>query len=204
MLAGHTAAALIALLVGGSALAAPVTVAGLTFSDEEGGLVLRGGWGTGTDQDPITLLEDITGDGPAILVIRGMRQIFGNRVGTDHAVGFVLTKIVRNLTGRPWHSFELELREQKSRPSPYEDGLSFGQALGDRRRFGSDRFDQLSQTDEPIDAVVFAGTTIQPGETVQVRVLVTDYSPNWQFYLLQRRDAPLAGYAPHERVEAMR
>lgn len=204
MLAGQAVVALSALLLAGAALAAPVTVAGLTFSDEEGGLVLHDGWGSGTEEDPITLVEDITDDGPAVLVIRGMRRPFGNRVGTDHAIGFVLTKIVRNLTGRPWHSFELELREQKSRPSSYEDGLSFGQALGDQRRFGSDRFTQLSQTDEPLDAVVFAGATIAHGEEVQVRVLVTDYSPNWQFYLLQRRDAPLASTKPYERVEAVR
>jgi hypothetical protein len=174
-------------------IAAPVELQGLVFSDEEGGLEIRGGHGTGTEADPFVIIEDISDTGPAILTIRGIQAQFGNRAGTDHAIGFVLTKIVRNSTPRTWHSFELELREIKNRPSPYEDGLSFGQLQGERRRFASDRFTDLQVTDEPLDAVVFSGAQILPGETVTVRIVITDYSPNWQFYLLQRRDVPLAG-----------
>mgnify|MGYP000244704980 CR=1 FL=1 len=134
--------------------------------------------------------------GPAVVTVRGMRAAFGNRATGGHGVGFVLVKIVRNLTSRPWHSFEMEVREIMGRPSTFEDGLSFGQAMGDRRVFGSDRFVELRQTDEPLDSVVFSGATILPGEQVAVRVVVTDFSPNWQFYILQRRDAPLAGLVP--------
>lgn len=198
------APALLALLPVGwagpsrSAVSAPLLVAGLEFSDEEGGLVLHEAWGTGTPEDPITLVEDITDDGPALLTVRGLGTAFGNRatgslgVGSGRGVGFVLVKIVRNLTARPWHSFEMELREIKSRPSTFEDGLSFGQAMGGERVFGSDRFDAMRQTDEPLDSVVFSGATILPGESVTVRVVISDFSPNWQFYILQRRDAPLA------------
>lgn len=182
-----------------SAVGAPLLAAGLEFSDEEGGVVLHDAFGSGSPEDPITLVEDITEDGPAVVTVRGMRTAFGNRatgslgVGSGHGVGFVLVKIVRNRTDRPWHSFEMELRELKGRPSTFEDGLSFGQAMGGERVFGSDRFDAMRQTDEPLDSVVFSGATIQPGESVTVRVVVTDFSPNWQFYILQRRDAPLAG-----------
>jgi len=177
----------------GAAPAAPYLVAGLEFSDEEGGLVIRNAYGAGTPEDPITLEEDILEEGPAIVVVRGMTRDFGNRVGGgDQAIGFVLVKHVRNMTTRPWHSFEIEVREIRSRTSSYEDGLSFGQAMGSARLFGSDRFDQMSQTDEPVDAVVFSGATVLPGETVTIRVVVTDFSPTWQFYILQRREAPLA------------
>lgn len=176
-----------------SAVGAPLLAAGLEFSDEEGGVVLHDAFGSGTPEDPITLVEDITEDGPAVVTVRGMRTAFGNRATPGHGVGFVLVKIVRNRTDRPWHSFEMELREIKGRPSTFEDGLSFGQAMGGERVFGSDRFDAMRQTDEPLDSVVFSGATIQPGESVTVRVVVTDFSPNWQFYILQRRDAPLAG-----------
>ncbi len=191
-----TVLAALALALPVRLLAAPFEVAGLVFSDEEGGVVLRAAWGTGTPEDPITLVEDITDDGPAVITVRGMRAAFGNRAVPGQGVGFVLVKIVRNLTSRPWHSFEMELREIATRPSTFEDGLSFGQALGAARVFASDRFTELAQTDEPLDAVVFSGATVLPGETVTVRVLVTDFSPTYQFYILQRRDAPLAGLAP--------
>lgn len=188
-----TLAAVGSAATGGSAASAPVETAGLTFSDEDGGVVLHEAFGSGTPDDPITLVEDITEDGPAVVTVRGMRTSFGNRAAPGHGVGFVLVKIVRNLTSRPWHSFEMEVRERRGQPSTFEDGISFGQAMGGERVFGSDRFTELRQTDEPLDAVVFSGATILPGETVTVRVVVTDFSPNWQFYILQRRDAPLAG-----------
>lgn len=187
---------LVALIAAGSPSsprAAPLLTAGLEFSDEEGGVVLHEAFGSGTPDDPITLVEDITEDGPAVVTVRGMRTSFGNRAAPGHGVGFVLVKIVRNLTSRPWYSFEMEVRERRGQPSTFEDGISFGQAMGGERVFGSDRFTELRQTDEPLDAVVFSGATILPGETVTVRVVVTDFSPNWQFYILQRRDAPLAG-----------
>jgi len=59
MRAAMAAAALQALFAA-SAQAAPVTLAGLTFSDEMGGLVLHGGRGSGTTADPFVLVEEIT------------------------------------------------------------------------------------------------------------------------------------------------
>ncbi len=171
----------------------PVTLEGITFSDEEGGFVILEGRGRGTPADPFVLVEEIFDDErPAVLTIRGMRADFGNRLGGAPAIGFVLVKVVRNGTGRPWSSFEMELRELKSRPSPFEDGLSFAQAAGAGRVYRSDRFAAAWQTDEPIDAVTFYDGVVRPGETVTMEIRVTDYSPNWQFYLLQRRQVPLA------------
>lgn len=190
MHAGVVAAALV--LAAGSAAAAPVTLDKLTFDDRLGGVILHDGWGTGTLADPFVLVEDITDDGPAVLAVSGFRMDFGNRIGTQHSVGFALTKIVRNLTGRQWDSFELEVRELLSRSSPYEDGLSFAQDASRDIAMGSDRFTDAYKTDEPLDSLVFSGDTIRPGETVTVKMVITDYSPSWEFYLLQRRNAPVA------------
>jgi hypothetical protein len=180
------------IVAGGGAGAEPITLDGLTFSDELGGVRLEQGWGSGSLADPFVLVEEITGDGPAILVVLGMTHGFGNRVGSHHDVGFALTKRVRNGTGQPWSLFNLELREFFDRESPFGDGLSFGQATAAGRPFASDRFAETLETTEPFDGVQFFGGLIAPGETVTVSVVITDTTPRWQFYLLQKRDSPLA------------
>jgi hypothetical protein len=176
-----------------AAQAAPLTLAGITFSDELGGVELRGGWGTGTAADPFVLVEEITDDGPAVLIVRGLQAQLGDPLRGTGQIGFALTKIVTNRTARTWASFELELREQLDRPSTYEDGLSFGQAAWSKRSFTADRFANVSMTDEPLDAVVFSDGMVLPGETVTVTALITDYTPRPEFFLLQRRETPMAG-----------
>jgi len=189
----HLALLLPVLLCGTPVLGAPVTLDGVTFSDERGGFVIRDGRGRGTPDDPFVLREEIFDpERPAVLTIRGIDRRFGNRVGGSPPMAFVLVKVVRNRTGRVWHGFEMELREILSRPSPYEDGLSFAQAEGEKRIYRADRFSEAWQTDEPRDAVTFYGGRVAPGETVRLRVVITDFSPTWQFYLLQRRQVPLA------------
>src|SRR5687768_5926396 len=144
----------------------PVTLAGITFSDELGGVVLHRGWGSGSTADPFVLVEDITDDGPAILVVRGLeRRLDDQQRSAVGRNGFTLRKIVTNRTGRPWAAFELELRERLEAPSTYEDGLSFGQAVWTERAFAADRYRRVSMTDEPLDAVVFSDGIVFPGET---------------------------------------
>lgn len=181
-----------AVLLASPATAAPVTLTDITFSDELGGVVLHGGSGTGTAQDPFVLIEDITDDGPAILVVRGLRSRLGQPLDSQRQLGFWLRKVVTNRTGRAWQAFELELREELEQPSSYEDGLSFGQATPHRRPFVSDRFATAELTDEPLDALVFSDGLVAPGQTVTVELLITDYTPTDRFYLLQRREAPVA------------
>jgi hypothetical protein len=176
----------------GGAGAEPITLDGLTFSDELGGFRLEQGWGSGSLADPFVLVEEITGDGPATLIVRGMTHRFGNRIGTHHEVGFALTKLVRNGTNQPWSLFNLELREFPERESPFGDGLSFGQASEAGRPFGSDRFDQNIETREPFDGVQFFDGVVGPGEAVTFTVVITDTTPRYQFYLLQKRDSPIA------------
>jgi hypothetical protein len=185
-----------------AALAEPVVLEGLTFSDELGGLVIQEGWGSGTLQDPFVLVEEINGKGPAILVIRGMVHRFGNRIGSHHDVGFALTKIIQNATKEPWALFNLELREFIERASPFGDGLSFGQASEAGRPFSSDAFADNVETREPYDGVQFSNGMVQPGERVAISFVVTDTTPQWQFFLLQKRDAPIALAPARDRMAA--
>jgi hypothetical protein len=172
--------------------AEPLTLEGLTFSDELGGVEIMEGWGKGTLDDPFVLVEEITEREPAILVVRGMSHRFGNRIRSHHEIGFALTKIVHNRTEQAWSQFDLELREFIDHPSPFGDGLSFGQASEVGRPFSSDRFVDSIETREPYDAISFFDGSVERGETVVVSVVITDTTPRYQFYLLQKRDSPLA------------
>ena len=165
---------------------------GITFSDEDSSIVLRDGWGSGTTADPFVLLEDIVSDAHAVLKIRGLRQKLERMTGMGHPNGFALTKIVRNKTKRSWYLFELELREVLEHASTYRDGLSFAQSTSSDRVYRSDRFTSVWQTDEPLDAVTFSGAVVAPDESVSVNVVITDFSPLDEFYLIQRRPTPLA------------
>lgn len=179
-----------------------LTLDGLTFSDELGGVQILEGWGSGTLDDPFVLVEEITEHGPAILTIRGMRHRFGNRIRSHHDVGFALTKIVRNSTEQPWSLFNLELREFLDRSSPFGDGLSFGQASKVGRPFHSDSFTETIETREPFDGVSFHNGVIEPGQTVALSFVVTDTTPRWEFFLLQKRDSPIADAAPPTAIAA--
>jgi hypothetical protein len=180
------------------AVADPVSLQGLTFSDELGGMRIVEARGRGSLDDPFVLVEDITSDGPAILTIRGMTHRFGNRIRSHHEVGFALIKVVRNRTTQPWSMFNLELREFLDYHSPFGDGLSFGQASDAGRPFRSDRFAESVETREPYDGVQFVDGLVAPGESATVSVVVTDTTPRWEFFLLQTQDSPLAGREPLE------
>ena len=138
------------------------------------------------------VVEEIRADGPAILMVRGMSHRFGNRIRSHHDIGFALTKVVRNRTERAWSQFDLELREFLDHASPFGDGLSFGQASEAGRPFAADRFDDSLETSEPFDAVPFFDADVGADETVVLNVVITDTTPRCQFYLLQKRDSPLA------------
>jgi hypothetical protein len=179
----------------GPVAAGELVLDGLTFSDELGGIELQGGWGSGSLDDPFVLVEAITGRGPATIVVRGMSRGFGNRIRSHHEIGFALTKIVHNRTDAAWTLFEVELREHLDRPSPFGDGLSFGQATTAGRPFRADRFTEVDEIFEPYDAVIFSGGVVAPGESVRIEFVVTDTTPQYDFFLLQRRDSPIASIA---------
>jgi len=186
------AAAALALGAAASVAAESITLEGITFSDALGGIVLVGGWGRGTPEDPFVVVEIITDDGPGILTISGLDSSFGNRIASHHLAGFALTKIVCNGTARDWLLFDLELRERLRDHSPYEDGLSFGQGTIAGRPFLSDTFDYADEISEPFDKVSFSGGKVPPGGTVAFSVVITDSTPRPVFYLLQKREKPVA------------
>jgi len=176
------------LMMSTTAVAKELTLGGLTFSDELGGVRLLDGSGTGTLDDPVVLVEEIVDYGPAVIVIRGMHARFGNRISSQHDVGFAVTKVVKNATTQPWTLFTLELREKLEQESPFGDGLSFGQASEAGRPFLSDRFNTNLETREPFDGVQFYDGIVEPGETVVLNFVITDTTPRFKFYLMQKRD----------------
>jgi hypothetical protein len=176
-----------------------VTLNGITFSDELGGVVIHKGWGRGSIEDPYVLVEEITDDGPAILTVRGLESRIAREMGPQALAGFALIKIVTNSTRHHWNIFELELRQELERPSTYEDGLSFAQALRDLSGFTADRYGRVRRNDEPLDAVEFDDGTVHPGEVVTVRMMVTDYTPTPEFFLIQRREGQVAALPARPR-----
>ena len=174
-----------------SATALEITLDGLTFSDEQGGLRLLDGWGHGTLDDPFVLVEEITDHGPAILTIRNLNHRFGNRIRSHHDVGFALTKVVHNRTDQPWTLFNLELREYLDRESPFGDGLSFGQASEVGRPFLSDGFADRVETREPYDGVSFFDGEIAPGAAVALSFVVTDTTPRQDWVLADAFERPV-------------
>jgi hypothetical protein len=93
------------------ARAEPVTLHGLTFSDELGGFTILNGWGSGSLADPITIVEEVTTTTGAVLVIRGLGPESGNPIPTAHPAGFVLRKIVINATNLSWNIYDVELQK---------------------------------------------------------------------------------------------
>ena len=175
---------LLVLLLAAPAQAVSITVNGLTFSDEYGGFNLISVSGTGTREDPFVIVEEVGGAGNAVLSITGWRS--GYYAGDHGGASFVVRKVVINATDKEWGSYELELRELLDIPSGYLDGLSFGQPLAENRPAASDRLPQVVVRDEPLDAMIFSGGGVSPGEQVAFEFIVTDMTPVDQVFLIQR------------------
>jgi hypothetical protein len=172
---------------GGKALAASFQAAGFTFSDERGGFNLLAVSGSGSRLDPLVIVEEITDFGPVLLVIRenrpaGLKQGF---IPAPTLLSLNVIKVVINRTGRAWSAFDMELREQDDTPSPYGDGLSFGQMDPADRKLESDSFAVWHSLDEPADRISFLEGGVDPGEAAQFTFQITDPTTAPVFYLLQ-------------------
>jgi hypothetical protein len=194
----------IALLLAAPVQAADFTVLGLTFSDREGGFNLLSVTGSGTKEDPFVIVEEVGRAGDAILTIEGWRTGYPKGTGQQGGVSFNLRKIVINATDKRWTSYEMELREQIDLPSGYLDGLSFGQPMRLERPGSSDLLPQVLVRDEPLDAMVFSGGEVLPGQQVGFDFIVTDMTPTDRFFLVQRLrldvvEGPAAGPAATQR-----
>jgi hypothetical protein len=179
------------LVVSRAAPAAPVTVEGITFSDERGDFTILKVTGTGTTADPFVVVEDVTGDAP-VLVIRGLSYGFGNRIGSQHVIGFAIAKIAINHTSGSWSQYRMELRTTPSDPSPYGDGLSFAQGFKDGPPVTSSGFPHVRVVDEPFDAIEFDGGQIKPGQSVGFDFFITDMTPKPEIFLLQQPVRPVS------------
>jgi hypothetical protein len=171
--------------------AASLTVDGVTFSDELGGFVLEGVTGSGSMDDPFVIVERMTSAGGGILRFR-MDPAFGNRIGSQHTIGFALIKVIENATDFTWNSFELELQSQLGVPSGYADGLSFGQGSMVGRPFTSLEFARVKMIDEPYDQVEFEDGKVSVGGHTTLRIVITESMPLSDAYLAQRPARPLA------------
>lgn len=185
-----------ALLLATSARADPVEVAGLLFSDEDGGFTIVGGYGDGTIENPITIVEEITEQGAVTLIVRGFSPEWGNRLVTAHPAGFAFRKIVTNRTDQAWSSYDHELQLVRGVPSDLYDGLSFGQASEVGRPFVSDVYFGTTQIDEPRDFINFHDGEVKPGETVTFTYVITATSNVTEFYLVQDPNR-LVAWLPH-------
>jgi hypothetical protein len=188
----------VALMVGGLVAAGPaaaksLTVRGLSFSDELGGFVLDQASGSGTPADPFVIVETVTGPQHPVLVIRGLSAAFGNLIGSQHAAGFAVRKIVINQTDHRWQRYQLELREELEQQSDYGDGLSFAQGATQGRSERSDVFAKVQDIDEPFDAIIFSDGGVPVGGQATFDFVITDSSPTALFYLLQEQLDQVAG-----------
>ncbi len=159
------------------------TAGGLTFSDELGGFRLISVSGRGSIEDPIVIVEELTGTDPVVLVIRGTqdRARPGDVIAGRPILYLAVIKIVLNRSRRVWGGFDLELQQELGRPSPYGDGLSFDQLGGFGARLHSDRFATNRQIYEPYDRVRFELGSVDPGAQARFRFFITDPTPVPEF-----------------------
>jgi hypothetical protein len=162
------------------------TIAGLSFSDELGGVRLLAASGRGSRADPIVLVEEITGAGPAVLAVENLRN--GGEL-ISPARGFLSLSVVVVVTNRGpwrWSGFDLELRTTPDDPSVYSDGLSFDQPQTFRRLARANRFEQTVQEDEPFDRIRFDGGSVDPAYELRLDFDIIDANGRPVFYLVQR------------------
>ncbi|HZT20613.1 MAG TPA: hypothetical protein VFA23_14485 [Dongiaceae bacterium] len=191
------AAALAAALLGfaGPARGASISLHGVTFSDALGGFVLEHVSGQGSMDDPFVIVERITSMAGGTLEFR-VDPSFGNRIGSQHDIGFELIKVVENATGFAWESFEIELQSQLGVPSDYSDGLSFGQGSTAGRPFTARGFAQVTVVDEPHDRIDLEEGKIEQGGRLTLRFVVTESARLPIAYLAQRPIKPVARVMP--------
>src|SRR5439155_12112001 len=187
-----------ALVIPGPAAAKSLTVNGISFSDELGGFTLDRASGSGTPSDPFVVVETVTGPQHPVLVIRGLSAAFGNQIGSQHAAGFAMRKIVINHTDHRWLRYQVELREELNQQSDYGDGLSFDQGSQNRKE-QSDVFAGVQDIDEPFDAIIFSNGEVPIGGKATFEFAITDSSPVDIFYLLQEQLDQVAG-GPRRQV----
>jgi hypothetical protein len=164
---------------------------GYSFSDELGGFIITGISGSGTKDDPVVIEEELDSTSPVTLVIRAESTLGTFSFGGDAGLGFTHFRFVaRNNSNLAWIEFEFELQEVKDMPSLFGDGLSFDQRRTDGEDIHSDSFDHFSRDFEPYDRLRFTAGKVDPLDYVSFEFLVTDFTPRWQYYIVQDPHVP--------------
>jgi hypothetical protein len=157
-----------------------------SFSDELGGFRITGISGTGAKDDPLVIQEELHSATPVIMVIRTARPIRPFDYSGYYANGFLHVRIeVLNNSKLPWIEFEFELQEQLGRASVFGDGLSFDQRRTESGNIWSESFAEYSRDFEPYDRLLFRQGKIDHLDTASFNFFVTDFTPRWEFYLVQ-------------------
>ncbi len=183
--------ALALFLIASPAAAGTITHEGISFSDESGDFTILKVTGTGRLIDPFIVVENITGKEP-ILIIRGLDERFGNRIGSHSPFGMALVKLAVNHSGLPWYGYRIEVRSRPKSPSPDSDGVSFAQGWGGRKTMGSSGFHRLMVTDTPYDAINFSDGWIEENHSVSFSFVITDLRLKPEIYLLQEPETDIA------------
>jgi hypothetical protein len=188
---GTAAQAVLAVLAAGTAFgqeasSKPWNAGAYSFSDELGGFRILGASGAGTKEDPIVIQEEMTSATPVTMVIRTVRPIRPFDYSGLYANGFLHVRIEDlNNSALPWIEFEFELQEQLDKASLFGDGLSFDQRRTDGGNIWSESFREHSRAFEPYDRLLFREGTIDHLATASFNFFITDYTPRWEFYLVQ-------------------
>lgn len=158
-----------------------------SFSDEMGGFTIRAISGRGTRDDPIVIEEELYSASPVTMVIRaaGALDWFGGGNGNLATSALYLRLVVVNASGQSWIEFEFELQEILHHASVFGDGLSFDQRRENSDRIASTAFGQFSRDFEPYDRLRFVDGKVDPRETADFEFALTDFTPRWEFFLVQ-------------------
>lgn len=157
-----------------------------SFSDELGGFTIRSVSGLGTKEDPIVIVQELNSASPVTMIIRATRTIKPFAFAGDIANGVIHMRIrTLNASQLPWLEFEFELQEILRKPSVYGDGLSFDQRRTDSSVIVSDRFKQYDDRFEPYDRLIYFDGYVDPLDIAEFSFMITDFTPQPEFYLLQ-------------------
>ena len=172
----------------------PVEAGGLVFSDELGGFELLAVSGTGTEDDPIVIVQKLDSTDPVVLVVRTKGPLPETSFSAIEPGSFLrsaIRAVIINESRYPWIGFDFELQQERNRPSVYGDGLSFDQMHTFANRLQrSSRFRQVEQAEEPYDRLRFREGSVDPGHDVEFDVNVLDVSPVPEFYILLQPQVP--------------
>jgi hypothetical protein len=164
-----------------------------SFSDEMGGFTIREISGTGSAEDPVVLIQEMASASPVTLVVRAEKPVRARDFSGNFAHGFIHMQIVAlNNSGLPWLEFEFELQEIVGEPSTFGDGLSFDQRRTESSNISSDRYAEYSRDFEPYDRLIFRNGFTDPLQTVTFRIFITDFTPRWEFFLVQDPTVPFS------------